>query len=110
MHSFANNSDRSPLQVVLATKIFTKDSFMRLKRKRLGPTINLKEVRRERGVAPRRKGRGYTSPPRREGGEKYSCPLEEEAGYAELLVRSKEDKGVVCKISNIFFFYVFLVY
>lgn len=50
-HSFANNSNRSHLEVMLDPTIFAKDPFMRLKRKRLGPAIDLKEVRRERVVA-----------------------------------------------------------
>lgn len=51
MNSFVNKLDRSPLEVVLAPTIFVKDSFMRLKRERLGPIVDLKEVRREQAVA-----------------------------------------------------------
>lgn len=58
MYSFVNNSDGSPLEVVLTPSLFTKDPFMRLKRKRLSPTIDLKMAggnkSKHRPLEPRR--------------------------------------------------------
>lgn len=46
MHDFVN-PDESALQVVTAPSIFAKGPLMRLNRKRLGPTVDLKVGRRE---------------------------------------------------------------
>lgn len=51
MHSFAHNSDKIPLEVVPAPTMFAKDLFMRLKRKKLGATIDLRQGRKEQVVA-----------------------------------------------------------
>lgn len=51
MHEFTQNSDRSSLEVVAALAIFSKDPFMRLKRKNLGPTNDLNKGIRERAMA-----------------------------------------------------------
>lgn len=46
MYDFAHKSNISPLEVVPTFKIFAKDPHMRLKRKKLGLTIDLKKDRR----------------------------------------------------------------
>lgn len=72
MHSFTNNTDKSHV-VVPAPTISAKHPFMRLKRKRLGPIIDLKEVRRERAMAGAMEVEGKEE-------EDTPCPLAREEG------------------------------
>lgn len=85
--------------MVLTPSLFSKDPFMRLKRKRLRPTIGLKDVRREqvetRATRAEEGGGVYPSSPCIEKGEKDICSSEEEAGSTRLLVCSKEGKGTL---------------
>lgn len=82
---------------------------MRLKRKRLSPTIHLKEGRRKQLVAwatEAEEERRRTLPaPCPEEWKKHSCSTEEEACCGKLLILSKEDKGTLCKSSSTFPFY-----
>lgn len=45
LYNFTHNFVRSLLEVVPAPMILAKDPFMRLKRKKLGPTMDLKDGR-----------------------------------------------------------------
>lgn len=47
MHNFFNNFNLNLLKVVPTPSIFAKDHLIRLKRRRSGPTIDLKAGRRE---------------------------------------------------------------
>lgn len=51
LHWFAHNSDNSPLEVILVPTIFMRDPHMRLKRKKLGPAVDLREGREEKVLA-----------------------------------------------------------
>lgn len=51
MHRFTHDTDKSPLDMVLAPTIFVRDPHMRLKKKKLGPNMGLREERRERALA-----------------------------------------------------------
>lgn len=47
---FLFNTDKTPLEVVAVPTIFMGDPFLSLKRKKMGPIIDLKEERRERAL------------------------------------------------------------
>lgn len=51
LHYCTHNTDRSPLEVVPVPMIFMKNPHMRLRRKKLGPTANLREGRKKRALA-----------------------------------------------------------
>lgn len=46
LHYCAHNTDKSPLKIVPSPIIFVKDPHIRLKRKKLGPAVKLREERR----------------------------------------------------------------
>lgn len=84
----------NPLEVVTVPKIFMRDPHMRLKKK-LGPSVDLTEGRKERasgriGRGRRRGGGGdFLHLQGKEGGR----PSKEEAGRSRLYIYSEEDKG-----------------
>lgn len=80
--------------MVLTPSIFAKDPSMRLKRKRLGPTIDLKVGRRKMGearVAEPVEG-GEEDTPCIEEGEEDIWPTEQEATETRFLVRPEKGK------------------
>lgn len=84
------------------------DPFMKLKRKKLGPIIDLKEDRREQAITHAMVAEEDTSVSSRRRG-KTCLLLEEEAGCANLLVYPKEGKGTLRKIPLTISFLFFLV-
>lgn len=87
--------------MVPAPTIFAKYLFIRLKRKKTGPTIDLKEGKRGHGDWGGR--RGYPLSPL-QGRRKRQ---EEEVNFASLLVCFRENKGTLHKISSTFPFKFF---
>lgn len=78
MHNYINNHDWSAPEVVSTSSIFAMDPMMRLKRKRLGPTIDLKAGRRKLAEARAQEAeegvRKLPLEPWAEEGEEVFCP------------------------------------
>lgn len=51
LHRFKQNTDKIPVEVVPVLMIFVGDPHMRLKRKKLGSSVDLMERRKERTLA-----------------------------------------------------------
>lgn len=91
MHRLPFNTDRTIMKLVLVSTIVMRDPFMRLKRKKLCPTMNPKEVQRAKALAwaaEAEEGDKEEEETPSSGREGRQLPQEEEAGRTKLYVNS----------------------
>lgn len=91
LNLFAFNTDRTLMKVVHVPNIFMRAPFMRLKRRKPGPTVDLKEGRRKmtlaRAAKAEERDEEEEETPLQERQED-DCPSEEEAGRTRLYIHS----------------------
>lgn len=103
MNDFVNNRNGSAPEVVSASSIFAKDILVRLKSKRLGPTIDLKVGGKSwLRHGPRKELRKVPLDPLRRGREEDMCPLEVEMATIGSSPAIKRAKACLLNFISIF--------